>query len=419
MSRPDMNVLFVHQNFPGQYRHLAPALAALPGHQVRALRIGKDDASWQGVKVSSYAVSPESVTPGGHPWLADMQTKLVRAEAAARAAAQLKADGFVPDVIVAHPGWGETLLLPEVWPRARIGLFCEFYYRGDGADVGFDPEFSKAADELAEAGRLRAKNINHLLSFEDAVAGISPTEWQRSLYPERMHERINVVHDGIDTRALRPNPGISMSLNKGLRLTREDEVITFVNRNLEPYRGYHVFMRALPELLRRRPKARVILVGGDGVSYGAAPSGPGQVGKTWRQIFLDEVKDELDMRRVHFVGKLPYADFVQLLQLSRVHVYLTYPFVLSWSLMESMSIGCAIVASDTAPVREVIADREHGLLVDFFDGQSLVERCCELLDDPALAARLGKAARERVVERYDLTTRCLPAQLEWVERVRG
>jgi len=414
-----MNILFVHQNFPGQYRHLAPALAAQSGHRVRALRIGDTGQRWHGVEISSYAIRPESVSTGGHPWLQDMQTKLVRAEAAGEAAMRIRGEGFNPDVIIAHPGWGETLLLQEVWPKARIGLFCEFYYRADGADVGFDPEFPRPTDELTDAGRLKAKNLNHLLSFEDAVGGISPTHWQRSLYPARMQPQIDVVHDGIDTRALQANPRVTMTLNKGLRLTREDEVITFVNRNLEPYRGYHIFMRALPELLRRRPKARVILVGGDGVSYGAAPSGVGMAGKSWRQIFLDEVKDQLDMSRVHFVGRINYPDFVQLLQLSRAHVYLTYPFVLSWSLMEAMSTGCAIVASDTPPVREVIEDREHGLLVDFFDQTGLVDRCCEVLDDRALAERLGTAARERILERYDLSTRCLPAQLDWVAKIAG
>lgn len=414
-----MNILFVHQNFPGQYRHLAPALAAQPEHRVRALRIGDMGPRWHGIEIISYAIRPESVSSGGHPWLQDMQTKLVRAEAAGAAAIQMRNDGFNPDVIIAHPGWGETLLLPEVWPQARIGLFCEFYYRADGADVGFDPEFPRPTDGLADAGRLKAKNLNHLLSFEDATGGISPTRWQRSLYPARMQTRIDVVHDGIDTAALRANPDVTMTLNKGLKLTRDDEVITFVNRNLEPYRGYHIFMRALPELLRRRPKARVILVGGDGVSYGAAPSGRDRTGKSWRQIFLDEVKDQLDMSRVHFVGRINYPDFVQLLQLSRVHVYLTYPFVLSWSLMEAMSIGCAIVASDTPPVREVIDDGQHGLLVDFFDQTGLVDRCCELLDDHPMAARLGAAARERIVNRYDLKTRCLPQQLEWVTKIAG
>ena len=408
-----MNILFVHQNFPGQYRHLAPALAARPGYRVAALRLG-DGGMWQGVDVIRYQVkAPDTIT--GHPWLADLHPKMVRAEAAARQALSLREQGFNPDVIIGHPGWGETLLLHEVWPGVPIGLYCEFFYGSHGADVNFDPEFPPTSDPLANAGRLLVKNVNQLLALEHASRGISPTQWQRSLYPERIQPNIDVIHDGIDTQAVRPNTSVSMRLSDKATLTRDDEIITFVNRNLEPYRGYHQFMRALPELLRRRPKARVLIVGGDGTSYGAAPP-PGQ---TWRNIFLDEVKTRLDMSRVHFVGKLPYSDFVQMLQLSRVHVYLTYPFVLSWSVLETMSVGGAIVASRTAPVEEVITDRESGLLVDFFNQSELVDSICSLLDDPGLRERLGHKAREHVASRYDLKTVCLPRQIEWVHGLCG
>lgn len=377
------------------------------------MRIG-DSLDWQGVRIEGYAVKAD--TPAaGHPWLSDLHPKMVRAEAAARKALELKAQGFTPDVIIGHPGWGETLLLHEVWPRVPMGLYCEFYYSADGADVGFDPEFPPTADPIANAGRLQIKNVNQLLALEHASHGLSPTGWQRSLYPDRVRSRIEVIHDGIDTQALRPHPRVTMRLRDKLTLTRDDEIITFVNRNLEPYRGYHVFMRALPELLRRRPRARVLIVGGDGVSYGAAPPG----GRTWRNIFLDEVRAELDLTRVHFVGRLAYPDFVQMLQLSRVHVYLTYPFVLSWSLLESMSMGCAIVASGTPPVREVIEDGQHGLLVDFFDRPALVDAVCALLDDRARSERLGQQARERVQAEYDLRSRCLPRQLAWVSGVMG
>jgi glycosyltransferase involved in cell wall biosynthesis len=197
-----------------------------------------------------------------------------------------------------------------------------------------------------------------------------------------------------------------------------DEIVTFVNRNLEPYRGYHVFMRALPRLLRERPHARVLIVGGDEVSYGAAPKpGPDGQPRTWKQIFLDEVQGELDLSRVHFLGRIPYGRFVALLQLSMVHVYLTYPFVLSWSLLEAMSAGCAIVAGDTAPVREAVRDGHTGLLVDFFDGDALVRRVVELIEQPALRAALGQAARAHAVSTYDLQKHCLPGQLAWVQEL--
>ncbi len=231
-----------------------------------------------------------------------------------------------------------------------------------------------------------------------------------------MRERISVIHDGIDTNTLVPNPDIQAKLNKSLALTKRDEVITFVNRNLEPYRGYHIFMRSLPELLKRRPKVHVMIVGGDGVSYGRAPDP--KRGSSWKEIFLREVLPQIpknDLARIHFLGRIPYQAFVSLLQLSTVHVYLTYPFVLSWSLLEAMSCGCAIVASNTQPVQEVIEDNQTGRLVDFFDIKGLTDQICTLLDSPKERKRLGANARQFVREHYDLKTICLPKQIQWVE----
>jgi glycosyltransferase involved in cell wall biosynthesis len=259
------------------------------------------------------------------------------------------------------------------------------------------------------------------LHFEIAERGISPTHWQASIFPERFRKRITVVHDGIDTDVVCPNPNVRLTLlteqGEKLTLSREDEVITFVNRNLEPYRGYHIFMRALPDILQRRPKARVLIVGGDQVSY-AAPPDPEKYGnRSWKQIFIDEVRPRIadkDWARVHFLGNVPYQAFVSLLQLSSVHVYLTYPFVLSWSLLEAMSAGCAIVASNTQPVREVIEDDKTGRLVDFFDVAGLAESVCSLLDAPEDRLRLGVNARAFVREHYDLRRVCLPRQIQWV-----
>lgn len=403
-----MNILFIHQNFPGQFKHLAPALVRA-GHQVVALvPVQKGPSLWEGVRLLSYEIKGGN-TPGLHPWLVDIETKTLRGEALYRASIKLRAEGYRPDFVMAHPGWGESLFIKEVWPTVRLGLYCEFFYQVEGADAGFDPEFPPG--DPGDACRLRLKNINNLLHMESADAGLSPTEWQASTFPQRFRERLAVIHDGIDTQRIAPNPGIQLTLNQDLILTRQDEVITFVSRNLEPYRGYHCFIRALPELMRRRPHARILIVGGDGVSYGArAPAG-----LTWRQRFLDEVRDQVDLRRIHFVGKLPYPTFLGLLQLSTVHVYLTYPFVLSWSLLEAMSAGCAIVASDTGPVREVIEHDRTGRRVGFFDTQGLADQIVELLDNPDLRQQLGGNARALILERYDLQRICLPQQLAWVE----
>ncbi len=405
-----MRILFVHQNFPAQFKFLAPALAKDTNNQVMALTMAAQPTQqWQGVQIVRYGVKRQS-TPNIHPWVVDMETKIIRGEAAFYAAQQLKKIGFEPDIIIAHCGWGESLFLKDVWPNAKLAIYSEFYYHAQGADVGFDPEFPVS---IVDECRIRVKNANNLLHFEVADAGISPTFWQASTFPARFREKISVIHDGIDTQAIQPNSHIVMNFKQGdaeLSFSRQDEVITFVARNLEPYRGYHIFMRALPNILKQRPNAKVLIIGADGVSYGkAAPKG-----QTWKSIFLNEVKEQLDMSRVFFLGQVPYPQFIALLQLSRVHIYLTYPYVLSWSLLEAMSAGCAIVASNTAPLKEAIIDEETGLLVDFFDTKALTQKVCELLQNPLKAQKLGKSARLFAQKNYDLKTVCLPKQLAWV-----
>ncbi|MEZ5714664.1 MAG: glycosyltransferase family 4 protein [Paracoccaceae bacterium] len=406
-----MKILFIHQNFPGQYKHLAPTLAA-QGHQCVALTLRVDKpVKWNGVQVLPYKVGRSS-GQAVHPWLVDLDTKITRAESCFHAARALRDQGFSPDVILAHPGWGESLFLKDVWPEARVGLYCELYHQSDYPHTGFDPEFQPKT-EVTEPLRLRMKNVNNHLSFAMGDAGISPTRFQADTFPPSFRDRITVCFDGIRTDQLVAKPDVSFALDGGPTLSREDEIITFVNRNLEPYRGYHIFMRALPRLLKERPNARVLIVGGDETSYGARPP----KGRTWKQIFIDEVRGQIptpNWERVHFLGRIPYDRFVSLLQVSRVHVYLTYPFVLSWSLFETMSCEGAIVASDTAPVRELITHDETGRLVDFFDGDALVAEVSALLDDPQARARLGQAARSHVVSHYDLQKMCLPRQLKWV-----
>jgi glycosyltransferase involved in cell wall biosynthesis len=408
-----MNILFIHQNFPGQFKFLAPALAAR-GHRVVAMTMQKiEQQNWHGVTLVPYTASRGS-TPNIHPWVGDFETKTIRGEACFRAALKLKQQGFDPDVIVAHHGWGESLFLKEIWPTAKLGVYCEFFYHANGSDVGFDPEFP--VTDVAEPCRMRLKNLNNLLHFDIADAGLSPTHWQASTFPLPFRDRITVVHDGIDTEAVQPDSNVTITLGNGLALSRKDEVVTFVNRNLEPYRGYHTFMRALPSLLRQRPSAQILIVGGDSVSYGAKPAGDG----TWKTIFANEVRPQMsdaDWARVHFLGNLPYQQFIPLLQLSTVHVYLTYPFGLSWSLLEAMSAGCAIVASDTAPLREAIQHQDTGMLVDFFDASALAEQVGALLADVQMRKTLGENARAFARAHYDLNSQCLPKQIAWVEQL--
>ena len=418
-----MKILFIHQNFPGQFKFLAPALVK-QGHEVFAMTMtakGSEVKDWQGVKILPYKAFRGS-TPNVHPWVSDFETKVIRGEACFRAALKLKDSGFIPDVVVAHHGWGESMFLKEVWPNTKLGLYCEFFYKVKGADTGFDPEFPDT--DPGDICRLKLKNLNNLMHFEFADAGISPTHWQASTFPEAFSEKISVIHDGIDTRVVCPNPNVSLNLKKAdgtdYQLTRKDEVITFVNRNLEPYRGYHTFMRALPELLKQRPHAKVLIVGGNDISYGARPDKVKHGADNWKEVFINEVKDKIsaaDWARVEFLGHVPYQYFIPLLQISTVHVYLTYPFVLSWSLLESMSAGCAIVASNTQPLKEAIQHDKTGRIFDFFSPKELVKEICYLLDNPKERERLGQNARNFAQKNYDLKNICMPAQLAWVHQL--
>jgi glycosyltransferase involved in cell wall biosynthesis len=407
-----VKLLFVHQNFPGQFKSLAPVLRA-QGHDVAVMCMNRyaGGTGMEGVPIVRTSLTRGN-TAGQHPWMVDFESKFLRGEASYRSALQLRETGFTPDVILAHPGWGESLFLKDVWPTARIGLYMEYYYNSLGRDSDFDPEFPAPAGN-DDPSRLRMKNASNWMHLEVMNGGLSPTRWQASTFPAEFRQRISVIHDGINTQQLQPDPQAQLTLPDGTVCQAGDPIVTFVNRNLEPYRGYHVFMRALPQLLKQHPRARVVIVGAEGVSYGAHPP----KGQTWKQIFLHEVEGQFDASRVHFVGQLPYGQFIKLLQVSRVHVYLTYPFVLSWSLLEAMSVGCAIVASDTPPVREAIHHDQTGRLVGFFDGNALVAQVCDLLENASDRERLGTQARAFARANYDLQTVCLPRQLKWVAQL--
>ncbi len=402
-----MKVLFVHQNCPGQFKHLAPALAA-EGHEV--LFIGqKDKPTPPGVKRLEYEPH-RKVTPKIHPYLAGTEAAILNGQAVARLGFKLREQGFRPDAMIGNPGWGETLFLKDVWPEAPLISLCEFYYNGRGADVGFDPEFDTGPDAILRA---RARSAQHLLAVEAADICYSPTEWQKAQFPEPYHHKIRVIHDGIDTDKIKPNPDAAFNLPDGTVLTAKDEVLTYVSRNLEPYRGFHVFMRALPEILKRRPDARVVIVGGDEVSYGGRPKDGG----TWREKLLAETGPLPD--RVTFTGRIPYRDYLSLLAVSSVHVYLTYPFVLSWSMLEAMATGAFVIGSSTPPVEEVIEDGRNGWLVDFFDIESIAGRVSDGLAQRTRMEELRAAARQTVLDRYALKD-CLAAQKAMItEAVTG
>ncbi len=405
-----MKFLFVHQNFPGQYLHIIRHLIRAPGHEV-AFITEPNSNNIPGIRRVNYHV--KTPPPDGiHPNIRDLQLAMTRADAVARMAANLKQLSFEPDIIIGHHGWGELLNLVDVFPNTPILGYFEFYYETAGADVGFDPEYPSAPDQFP---RVRAMNsINHL-ALTLNQHGQSPTEWQRSLYPDWAQRQIALLPEGVQLDICKPDPSARQKplVVNDFTINPEDKLVTYVARNLEPYRGFHTMMRALPALLQARPDVKVVMLGGDEVSYGARIAN-----MTWREFMSREIAGKYDASRVLMPGQVPYDTHVKLLQRSDAHVYLTYPFVLSWSLREAMACGCAIIGSDVAPVREFIEDGKTGVLTDCLDPAKLSTRIVEILEDTKLATKIRKGARAYAEKHLDMGA-YLAAYEGLIEKITG
>lgn len=403
-----VQALFIHQNFPGQYRHLAPLISRRKG--ARVIGLGeRANQSPPGPTHLRYA-APEGAGEKTHRYLRPVEAAVRRGQAVARALVGLKQKGFVPDIICCHPGWGEGLFLRDVYPDAKQLQYCEFYYQATGGDVGFDPSQEVTLDEMA---RVRTLNMTQTQSLESTDWGVSPTLWQRSRYPAFIRDRISVVHEGVDANFATPHGASNVKLPDGFMASKEEEIVTFVSRNLEPYRGFDVFMRALPEILARRPKAHAVIVGGEERGYGRLPAD----GKSWKATMMEEVGAKLDMARVHFTGRIPHDGLVALFRLTRAHVYYTYPFVLSWSLVEAMGCEAPIIGSDTPPLAEVMENGKNGILLPFFDHACMADAVVDALANPDRYVPLRKAARRTMLERFDLHAHCLPLQVKLFDAI--
>lgn len=404
-------VLFIHQNLPGQFRRLIRHLQTQPGFELVA--IGEEAAVRReflgpALRVIGYP-APVGAGEKTHRYLKHFEACVRRGQAVARVCVELQKLGYAPDVVLCHPGWGEALFVKDVFPRARLVVFCEFWWAAEGLDVGFDPEYPAGFDDRL---RLRIKNSVLMQSLLAADAGVAPTRWQREAHPPELRSKIRQIHEGIDTAYLVPDAQARLALPDGRVLTRAQPVLTYVARNLEPYRGFHVFMRSLPRLLAGNPALQVLVLGGDGVSYGRRPPEGFDSYRAALRAELDGRGEAVDWSRVHFLGKVPYAVYRSALQVASLHVYLTYPFVLSWSMLEAMAVGAPVLASDTGPVREVIRDGENGFLTSFFDAAALAERALALVARRAAIAPVGLAGRETVLRHYDFARVGLPAYLD-------
>jgi glycosyltransferase involved in cell wall biosynthesis len=403
-----IHVLFIHQNLPGQFRRLIRHLQGRPGYALTG--IGEEAAVRRenlgpGLRVIAY---PKPDGPGDktHHYLKHFEACVRRGQSVTRVCVELKKQGYEPDVVVCHPGWGEGLFVKDVFPRARLVVFCEFWWSAEGQDVGFDPEYPASFDDRL---RIRIKNSVLMQSLLAADDGVTPTAWQHSVHPPELRPKIREIHEGVDTGFLVPDPQARLTLPNGAVLTRAQPVLTYVSRNLEPYRGFHVFMRSLPRILAGNPQLQVVVVGGDGVSYGRRPP---RGHASYREALVAELGDAVDWSRVHFLGKVPYSTYRSVLQVSSLHVYLTYPFVLSWSMLEAMAVGVPVLGSATPPVQEVIRDGDNGFLTDFFDTEALAARALDLLARREAIAAVGTRGRETVLRDYDFDTVGLPVYLE-------
>jgi glycosyltransferase involved in cell wall biosynthesis len=377
-------VLFVHNNFPGQFGDLAQVLMA---RGVPCIAVGQNHSpGLQGVKIARYAL-PRGSTPNIFPLATRAEADLIRARSAYDAAMALKHEGWDPAVIIGHPGWGEMAFMSEVFPNARKVAFAEFYYHGRGYDVGFDTALSGEAD-LESILRAEAKNGMMAMAYAEADAIVAPTPFQAGSLPRRFHGDVKVFHEGVDLDVIRPAPAEPFELDDGRVIAPGTPVITHVNNHMEPLRGLHILARALPRLLAEVPDAQVILIGDPNRKpYGAAPP----EGMTWRDACFQGL--DYDPARVHFLGRVPHPRMLAALRLGVAHVYYTYPFVLSWSLSEAMASSCYVIGSDTPPVRDAIQDGVNGRLLPFFDHEALSSALIAACRDPQASAALRVAAR--------------------------
>ena len=385
-----MKYLFVHQNFPGQYLHIVRHLVASKQHDVVFITEPNGNRI-AGVRAVPYA-KPRGAAPEAHVAARELDGAVRRAEVVAHTASNLKKLGFEPDIIIGHHGWGELLNIRDVWPNAPLLGYLEFYYCIDGVDVGFDPEFPTHPDDHP---RIRAKNAVNLLALNLGADAQTPTRWQLSTYPDWARRLITLLPEGVNLDVCKPNSQArrrNLTIG-GTAIKPNEKLITYVARDLEPYRGFHVMMRAVPHLLRARKDIRVVLVGADGISYGMPPPEG-----TWRQTMLTELGDSIDPTRVLFPGRIDYPTYIAMLQRSDAHVYLTYPFVASWSLREALAAGCAVIGSDTPTVGEFVTHEQNGLLVPFLDPKGLADTVLRVLEDASLARRLREGARRYAVK---------------------
>ena len=412
-----MRILFVHCNYPAQFRHLSQYLAADLNNEIVFLCQNKEWIATDvpHLKLSRYQLGREPKGDLCHPYLRRYETAVLHGQAALREALRLRQNGFEPDLIIGHSGFGNTLYLKEVWPNAKFIGYFEWFYRSQGADVGFGNDQPPSPDTSL---RVHTYNSPIVMDLAQSDAAICPTRWQADQFPNAMRRHLSIIFDGVDTEQLpligqekRHHDLILKAGDNQATIPADVPLVTYVTRCFEPYRGWPQVAEGLALLMQRNPRVHVLLVGSDEVAYGAKRSD----GLSWREWALKQ--SPMDPNRLHQLPALSYNDYKRVIQRSWVHVYWTVPFILSWSLMEAMASGCCIVASDTPPVQEMITSGDQGQLVDFFDPDALAQQADHLLQNHEQRKRLGLAARQRILRSgYDLNN-ALKEQVQLINQV--
>lgn len=400
-----MKILFLHRNFPAQFRHVAPFFANNPENEVVFIT-NNTKLNLPNIKKVNYSLKRE-IPKDCHRYLRFYEENIIHGQSTAGAALQLKERGFVPDIIYGHT-WGQTLFMKDIFPDTPLLCYFEWFYNAKGGDIGFNGK-TPSIDELA---KLRARNAHLLIDLYSCDAGFCPTKFQTKQFPKEFLPKIKTMHDGVDTDMCKPDKNAKFVVkDKNLTFSKEDEVVTYATRGMEAYRGFPEFIKAVEILQKKRPNMHVIIAGEDRVCYG-----PQLSGTTYKTEMLKQCK--LDLDRVHFVGGLPFNEYIKLLQISSAHVYLTYPFVCSWSLLDAMACACPLVVSRTEPILEFVEEDKEGIMFDFYDIEGQVEKIEFALDNKEEMQKLGEKANKKIIENYALKD-LLPKHIEFIKEVAG
>ena len=398
-----MNILFIHRTFPGQFESIIREFAKNPDNVVAFITNKKNTPEIKGV--IKYVCEPEQkINSNCHPYLGNYEEAVIRGLSTAKKALEIKNKGFKPDIIYGFSGWGNSMFIKTVFPDVPFLCYFEWFELSKNSVFDFD---GTIPDESVKAN-IMCNNSHIIQNLISCDAGICPTNWQKNQFPKEFHDKIKVIHDGINTDFCKPDNSVKIFIeDKNIELTIEDEIITYGTRGLEPYRGFPEFMEAVEKLLKKRPNAHFLIAGADISCYS-----PKLANGTYKELMLQKLN--IDMDRVHFIGTLPFEHYIKLLQISSVHVYLTYPYVLSWSILNAMATGCCVIASNNNPVLEVIKDNYNGLLVDFFNVNRLTQKIEYALDNQDKMKELRQNARKTVLDKYDIKS-LFPQHIEYVK----